>query len=54
MKNSKLKNVIKGLKDSDNFSILKDREVVKLKGGTSDIKGSDEDCSGFACGAYQL
>ena len=49
MKNSKLKNFVKKI---DETSILKDSEIIKLKGGKQPKDNAS--CLGFACGAYQV
>ena len=49
MKNSKLRNFIKNI---DETSILKDSEIVKLKGGKQ--PKNEAACMGFTCGIYKV
>ena len=50
MKNSKLRSFVKRI---DETSILKDSEIIKLKGGKQ-LKDDASACAGFACGLYKV
>ena len=51
MKNEKLRSFFKNI---DKKSILKDLEIIKLKGGNQSLRNKAADCSGCACGAYHV
>lgn len=51
MKNEKLRDFLKKI---DKNVVLKDSEIIKLKGGLQGINKKESDCSGFACGAYHV
>ena len=50
MKNSKLRSFVQKI---DETSILKDSEIIKLKGGKQ-LKDDAAPCGGFACGVYKV